>query len=363
MSDGSTNKQTMKIPVGDMAKTMLHEIFPHLTREQIEAMKAGKPVPPSPDWIGSAPVSIGPIKADTSDQQARIQELNQKLEKTEKLLKEKIRIEGILDGVVAAMADGPLVSAIMLFSAKDRMRRARKAVNQFIAQSYPKKQLVIVNATDADVTTTKHKAIKELKMEISGDIPSETLGMMRNFGMKESDGALCFPHWDDDDVYDRHLLAYLVQKYVFVNRSRNESNAVALSGELRLDIEHSVGIDFRNLEGIPGTMLFPLGRGAKYPDLHGGEGEAMWSRYWAATAAVCPADWPLNTLKMSVYDGNNVAPVEQFMFNHVGKEFEGRMFMDAKALDYVRTTMEGFGVSTEARQPNVPTQPLPAPAG
>lgn len=364
MSDGNTNSQKIsgstKIPIGDMAKSMLHEIFPHLTKDQIEAMKAGKPVPPSPNWIGTSNLSVA-VPVSTEGDQARIQELNQKVEQQAALLKEKVRLEGVLDAVVDSMKGGPVVSAIMLFGDKNRMRRARKAVNQFVAQSYPNKQLVIVNATDTPVTTHSHKAIKEVRMEVSADTPTESLGMMRNFGLGLCDGSVIFPHWDDDDVYDRHLLAFLVQNYAFKNYTENGTHsprAVALSAELRLDIVNSVGYEHKEPDGIPGSMLVPASA-ARYPDQHGGEDKAFWTRFWSMKSVPCGGEWPVNTLRMCVYDGNNATSIEQFMLGCAGKEFEGRMLMDVKALDHMRAVMSGFGVNTEARQPNVPAAELP----
>src|SRR5688572_20969717 len=106
MSDGNRTSTSVKIPVGDMAREFLGQIFPRRTAEQVEAIKAGEPVPPSPDYKGG---QVGVAMTVTADEdKGRIRELGERLDRAERLLKEKVRIEGILDGFVAAMADdGP----------------------------------------------------------------------------------------------------------------------------------------------------------------------------------------------------------------------------------------------------------------
>lgn len=359
MTDGG-NKMTSstKIPVGEMAKDMLDKIFPHLTPEQIEAMKAGKPVPPSPDWVAGAVAKAEPHLSalrkteSTPGDQRRIQELNQKLEDTYVMLREKARKDAILEQMVATMASGPLVSCIMLFKEKNRMRRARKAVNQFVAQSYPNKQLVIINNSDTPVTNVPNRHIKELTFEVSDDIHTDSLGMMRNAALKVCDGTIVYPHWDDDDVYDPHLLAFLVQNYVMKNYGvfPEHHKAVTLQSEIRINIENSVVYQHTETDGLPGNMLVPF-TNARYADLHGEEGMAFWQRYWAIKSHVCADGWPINTLKMSVFDGNNVLPVEKFMVDHATPEHEGRWHIGEKELEHMRVVLEGFGVKAEARPP------------
>jgi len=325
------------IPVGEMAKDMIDKIYPHLTKEQVEALNSGKPIPPSPDYVGLAAL---PAATASPDKAGRIQELNNKLEEAHALLREKVRWEGILDALVAASTGGPLVTGVLVFSDKNRMRRARKAVNQFVAQSYPHKQLVIVNASDMPVTTHPHRAIKEVKWE---GAENPTTGAMRNAAIDLADGDVLFPFWDDDDVYDKHLLSYLVANYT-------GGKAVLLSSQIRVDIENSA-VYMHVQDGIPNTILCPQSH-ARFLDQTGGEDVAFWNRHWGVKSTVVNnTAWPVNTMMMRVFDGHNALTREQFMIEHATPAHSGRWELGANEVEHMKAVLATFGLKAEAKIP------------
>jgi hypothetical protein len=134
--------------------------------------------------------------------------------------------------------------------------------------------------------------------------------------------------------------------------------AVTLGSELRIDIKNSVVYEHIEEQGIPGDMLVPLVESKRYADQHGDEGVAFWNRHWAIKSFVCDHAYPINTLKMSVYDGNNVVPIEKFMVDHATPEHEGRWQLGLAEMEHMRAVLLGFGVQAEARQPSAPALPV-----
>lgn len=348
MSDGQGTKATSKmtIPVGEMAKQSIGKIYPQLTAEQIEALNTGKPIPPSPDYRGGP---LGVVVARESDADlGRIEELNKKIGEQAQLLREKVRIEGIFDACVEASKGGPTVTAILVFGDKNRLRRARKAVNQFVAQSYPNKQIVIINATDISVTTHPHRLVKEIKWEPG--LPATTRHM-RTEAIGAADGDLLFPFWDDDDVYDRHLLTYLVSNY-------QAGKAVLLNSQIRVDIKNSVAYVHVEPDGIPNTILCPKADRKFFGSNTGpGEDYEFWNSHWGVKSVVVDnRAFPANTMLMRVWDGNNVLPVEDFMKppgldKEPYERMEGRWVLGGNEAEHVKAVFESFGLRAEAKAP------------
>lgn len=359
-SNGQKISGRATIPVADMARENLGKIFPHLSVEQIEAMKAGKPVPPSKDWDGFGKLDTAKAVAIATsiigsprneDDVRRLQELRQQLNDANDALRRKARTEGIFNAVIESMDSVPLLTAILVFGNKHRVRRARKAVNQFIAQSYPNKQLVIVNATDIPITDRPHRQIREVPMEVSSEFPSYTTGSMRNFGMKFSDGEYIYPHWDDDDVYDQHLLTFMMA-------SRKPGKAVLLTSQIRVDIKNSVAYMHVQPDGIPNTMIVPA-TPYKYPDKTAGDDVAYWGRYWSSKSVIIDnLGFPVNTLKMCVWDGNNATAADQFMVGHDGADLHGKWALGGAEAEVLKDAMASFGLITQPRLPE-PAQDAP----
>ncbi len=340
MSDGQKSSSRVTIPVGDMAKQSIGKIYPQLTAEQIEALNSGKPIPPSPDYRGGP---VGVVVARESDADlGRIEELNEKIGQQAALLREKVRVEGIFEECIAASKGGPTVTAFLVFGDKNRLRRARKAVNQFVAQSYPNKQIVIVNATDTSVTTHPHRLVKEVKWE-AGLEP--TTGNMRTQAVDLADGDLLFPFWDDDDVYDRHLLAYLVSNYT-------PGKAVLLNSQIRVDIKNSAAYMHVEPDGIPNTLLCPKEKGKYFGSATGGEDYAFWNLNWGLRSVVVDnRHFPVNTMLMRVWDGNNVLPQDRFMVDHATEAHYGRWELGGSEAEHVKAVFATFGLKAEAKAP------------
>lgn len=312
MSGGNRIAGSTRIPIAEMAKAHVREIFPQLTEEEAKALQAGKPLP-------------GRERTSAADADTATQELR--------------RLVGIFEAGIDGATHLPLVSAILVVSDARRRKRAQLAVNQFVAQSYVQKQLVVVNASGTPITTVPHRQIKEVPWTPAADeIP--TTGGLRNFGLALADGDVIYPHWDDDDLYDPHLLAYMMSQYA-------DGKALLLASQIRVDVKNSVAYQHYDQNGIPNSMIFPAGV-VTYPLQTGGEDVAVWSRYFGVKSRIVDnTAWPVNSLKICVYDGNNVATVEQFMGAHADPSKHRRIFLNDYESAYMRAALTARGFKIE----------------
>jgi len=330
MADGQRIAGTARIPVAEMAKDNLQHIFPHLTPEQIEAMKAGKPVPPSPDWQGSttAPVSSGAACEIPRRQEPEAAQVD---------------LTGLPAPVIAENEHLPLVTCILVFGIRERLRMARKAVNQFVRQHYPRKQLVIVNTTDLDVTNRPHPAIKERKVFTGQKLPT---GQMRNQGMDLADGDWIVPCWDDDDYYDPWRLVYQMCL-------RRPGHAVLLTNQIRVHIDSTTAFMHHQAEGIPNTMLVPNLPETRFDEeAQIGEDLAFWMKHYGVKTVIANnVEFPLNHLSMAAYHGHNITPVGEFMRGYHGPEHQGHIYLPPEEIDNLRTILSDFGVQLSTTPP------------
>lgn len=350
MADGNRIAGRTTIPVKEMALNALDKILPHCTPEQITALKAGKPVPPSPDWVGLFPGNPAVVAVRDEADVKRIAELTDLVNEARTALREKLRREMVFDDIIAnARRGGPSVSAVLVVSDPRRLKRARKAVNQFVAQSYSNKQIVIVNATGSRVTSIPHKAVVELPWP-PDLLSNPTTGAMRNHALDNATGDFVFPFWDDDDVYDADLLTYLVA------RCRTDQS-VALTSQIRVDIVNSAAHHHVEQDGIPNALLCPLTDARFDPTLTLGEDLAFWQRHWGTrTTAVDNSAWPLNSLLMRVHDGNNVVTREAFMGGPPADAYERRPLSPTEEA-HMLAVLSTFGLKAA---PRATPQPTPA---
>lgn len=303
-SDGQRVSGSAKIPVADMARADLDRIFPHLSPEQVSAIRDGRPVPPSPGW--RPPGLPAPL-------------------------------EHLLAFGRAHPGDLPLVSAILVFGNQEQAERrvslARKAVNQFVGQIYPNKQLVVANATDRPVTTVPHPAVKEVRVE-----PGPP-GWLRNQALAVADGAWVMPVWDDDDAYDPFLIDYLMLHHARPGR------AVAMNTQVRVHVYKMAAYLHYQAGGIPNTMIVPrsdalFGEGVGY-----GEDVDFWNDRWRADAVVADTRaYPLNMLKVCAYHRRNAMPEYLFMVDHWSPEYEGSLDMGDEERARLEFVLAQFGV-------------------
>lgn len=105
----------------------------------------------------------------------------------------------------AAVADPPLISCLLI--TRGRPELAMRAINCYRAQTYARRELLIVD-DDPDETLAVAVAalgdpsIRHLRLPDEG----RSLGELRNLALREAAGAYV-AQWDDDDLYDPERLA------------------------------------------------------------------------------------------------------------------------------------------------------------
>jgi hypothetical protein len=319
------NKVTTRIPVAEMAKANLESLFPQLTAEQCEQLRAGKPL--------------------TLDGDAVNAEMYKRLQQCEDLLHTRTK-RLLLSEMMYSHYCQPRdpVTAIMVFGDNRRIRRACRAVDQFVAQTYPLKQLIIVNATTQNVTNVAHPDVLELKYP--PDKPT-TLGDMRNFALERLNSEFVMPFWDDDDIYDPDLIRYMIT-------CRNPSQAACmLRVQPRIDIVNAVIGICEEPEGITNTLLARIARDAEKPirfePQTGGEDSLFVKTFFKfKTHVIDNRTYPATLLKAVVFDGNNVATRQDFMGVYADPDKQGQLFLPPEELFAMRQTLQTFGLQLRA---------------
>lgn len=270
----------------------LRDMFPHIEEEQLQAIDKKLPIPPSKGWLEA---------------------------------------NGYVVPDPAASPEPPLVSCVLVFGEQKRMRLARRAVNNFVHQTYLRKQLVIVNTTGQPVTTVPYEPIKELMVETP-----LTIGGMRNHGIANADGTW-IKQWDDDDIFEPNLLTYQMAH-------RREGMANLLTTQLRVNIKNASVYLHHQPEGIVNSMLMPR-LTADYPNIDSGEDVAYYLANWANKTNVVNNDtFPATCLNTVVYHGHNILPVEQLMPNHCDEKMSGVWMIPPREAAYLKAALAEVGL-------------------
>lgn len=168
--------------------------------------------------------------------------------------------------------DLPLISCLMI--TKDRLDKVKIAVNCFINQTYPNKELIIL--CDSDDGTREY--IKDLnRSDITYIFPkgsNRTLGDLRNLSVQIAKGDYV-AQWDDDDWYHPSRLS--VQMYNIL-----KNNMIGcLLGEwiLTWPSKNYYGISDYRKDGYEGSMLINKNYLPQYPNKRKYEDTDMMQQY------------------------------------------------------------------------------------
>lgn len=106
---------------------------------------------------------------------------------------------------MSSVEDAPLVSCIL--PTRGRPRFLIEAVKNFLAQDYPRKELIVVDDEDAPVGALLPEDERIVLVRTRGRLP---LGEKRNVACARARGGL-IAHFDDDDWYPPHRLSAQVR--------------------------------------------------------------------------------------------------------------------------------------------------------
>lgn len=198
-------------------------------------------------------------------------------------------------------AEAPLVSCLMVTS--DRPRHAERAIECFIAQSYPNRELIVIDGSESDQLQQGVEAIRIRKIKLHREPPARrTMGELRNLAVQKSAGQyVCV--WDDDDLYDPDRLSVQMSAITALGADACFLARVQLWWPARRILAHS----FRRT--WDGSMICAKDKMPPYPALHREEDPAVTYRLWRSRRVVMLDEPRLYTY---VFHGANTTGESQF---------------------------------------------------
>lgn len=339
--------ERIRIPLGDWAKDMLGDLFPQLTPEQIAALREGRPVPASPaSPAGAEKLHVARPSSEHAVSVAR-NVLNTARQAAatsggagQCVLEPNWPTQAEFTAPTPPLAPEalPVVSCILVFADRSRIRFAQRAIKDFTAQLYPRKELVIVNATDLSIKDGENFEINEVMVLEGAMTAPTTIGELRNIGIDAARGDWVKLCWDDDDIHSPWLLVY---QMLF----RRPGAALALTSQLRVDLVNNSAIHHSAAVGIANTLIVPADKKKRFVGaLERGEVARYWGQHYGVNTVAVPNAVPaLSCLSIAVHHGNNLTPVEQFMAGHVGPSAQGIFRCAPEEIGLLSAALAGVG--------------------
>jgi glycosyltransferase involved in cell wall biosynthesis len=168
----------------------------------------------------------------------------------------------------------PLVSCLMV--TRNRARLARRSLACLLTQTWPNKELVVVDDGDQDYG--------EILAPLADRIPVHyhrvdnregiSLGGLRNIALDRANGDFCV-QWDDDEWFHPQRIEAQMQAV----RARGLDAVVLHWTLVHVDSPRMTAHPFRAClgRGTPGTVLHRR-TALRYPDLPRGEDSEFWRR-------------------------------------------------------------------------------------
>ncbi len=172
----------------------------------------------------------------------------------------------------------PLVSCLMVTS--DRPRHAERAIECFIAQSYPNRELVVIDGSESDQLQQGVEAIRIRKIKLHREpAAGRSMGELRNLAVRKASGQyVCI--WDDDDLYDPDRLS--VQMSAIKSLGADACFLARL--QLWWPARRILALSFRRT--WEGSMICAKDKMPLYPDLHKAEDQSIPYRLWRSQRVV-----------------------------------------------------------------------------
>jgi glycosyltransferase involved in cell wall biosynthesis len=198
-------------------------------------------------------------------------------------------------------ADAPLVSCLMVTCGRPRL--AARAIECFLAQSYPNRELIIIDGGESDelqqgIEALCYPPVKLHRRPQAG----RSVGELRNLAVTESNGRyLCV--WDDDDLYDPDRLAFQMSALTTLN-----ADACFLARlQLWWPQRRILAVSFRRM--WEGSMICARDKMPRYQALHRCEDPPVAYRLWRLQRVVILDEPRLYTY---IFHGANTSGESQF---------------------------------------------------
>jgi glycosyltransferase involved in cell wall biosynthesis len=199
----------------------------------------------------------------------------------------------------------PRVSCLMVTA--NRKNLAKRAVSCFQNQTYPNKELVVIDDGNEDYTTIFEgipaSDIKYIRLKKSADA---VLGTLRNRALDEAEGDYLI-QWDDDDWYHPERIAIQAKKL-----SEGYDACCLSSSLMHLSEKEHLKLPFigRLPDGIPGSIMHVKNNSIRYPEYRKAE-DTVYLKEWKKLK-YCKLPDEFSYLFIRCYHGNNTWEVDHF---------------------------------------------------
>jgi hypothetical protein len=240
----------------------------------------------------------------------------------------------------------PMVSGIIVVGEDERINLARSSVTSFLRQTYPNKEVIIVNASpNKSVLDQQWPTLREFRVD---PVKYPTIGALRNKAIEEANGEWIMP-FDDDD--HSHLHRMFMQMAV-----RRDNYCVMANQQVRVDIDRNTLCIFEDNDGIANTVLFPRKTSDGEFNLYdgdmvqAGEDTEFVKRAFGDKKVILNTnpDWfPGPCLSIAYYHTRNKSARDQFFGEFADTQYDGRVCSNIPEdhMDYIKSVMERAGLS------------------
>lgn len=228
-------------------------------------------------------------------------------------------------------ADVPLVSCLMV--TRDRPRLAARAVECFLAQSYPNCELIVIDGSESDELQQGIDAICYPPIKLHREPQADrSMGELRNLATEKSSGRyVCV--WDDDDLYDPDRISAQMSAITGLGTDACFLARLQLWWPARRVLAVSTR---RTWEG---SLICARDRFPVYRDLYRGEDLAVTYRLWRSHRVVM-LDAP--QMYTYVFHGSNTTGASQFAQHLAGAthQWTGDGYADQLAVVATRVPID-----------------------
>jgi glycosyltransferase involved in cell wall biosynthesis len=246
--------------------------------------------------------------------------------------------------------DVPLVSCLMVTT--DRPRLAARAIECFLAQSYPNRELIVIDSGESDDLQQGIEAICYPPIKPHRERPdARSMGELRDLAVEKSSGQyVCV--WDDDDLYDPDRLS--IQMSAITSLGADACFLARL--QLWWPARRVLAVSIRRM--WEGTMICAKNKMPLYPPLRRGEDTPVAYRLWRSQRVVMLDEPRLYTY---VFHGANTTGESHFAA-HCGAATErwtGDAYADRLAILGARVPID-VDEPTSTQNENHDTRSSPA---
>ena len=205
-----------------------------------------------------------------------------------------------------------------------RYALAKVAINCFRAQTYPERELLIINHGNNSLFTGE-KSIVEVRIR-KGE--NDTVGDLRNLALKHASGDLVI-NWDDDDWHGPERMSMQFAAY-------GDKCAVVLKNQIRFNLVNNSAFCFRINKGLAGTILHSRDVAFRYPSFVRGSDTAFMHAF-GKSRVVLDND---PAVYIRFYHGLNLWDARHIMHRLAGSDVHDQIDLSSGQREVLKDALE-----------------------